>query len=135
MSRHRIEDGGNSPADIIKRIERARRADSTREGIARAYRRLDEALTKATDKMCEIGLLPASTAPARASPAPTGDSTTTSRPPTTTPASPPCSRPAIPRCSLSSPFRPTRRSTTATTAARCHPIPQSSKELHHHVIH
>ena len=75
MSRHRIEDGGNSPADIIKRIERARRADSTREGIASAYRRLDEALTKATDKMCEIGLLPASTAPARASPAPTGDST------------------------------------------------------------
>ena len=75
MSRHRIEDGGNSPADIIKRIERARRADSTREGIARAYRRLDEALTKATDKMCEIGLLPASTAPARAPPAPTGDST------------------------------------------------------------
>ena len=70
MSRHRIEDGGNSPADIIKRIERARRADSTREGIAPAYRRLDEALTKATDKMCEIGLLPASTAPARASPAP-----------------------------------------------------------------
>ena len=70
MSRHRIEDGGNSPADIIKRIERARRADSTREGIASAYRRLDEALTKATDKMCEIGLLPASTAPARASPAP-----------------------------------------------------------------
>ena len=70
MSRHRIEDGGNSPADIIKRIERARRADSTREGIASAYRRLDEALTKATDKMCEIGLLPASTAPARAPPAP-----------------------------------------------------------------
>ena len=91
MSRHRIEDGGNSPADIIKRIERARRADSTREGIASAWRRLDEALTKATDKMCEIGLLPASTAPARASPAPTGDSTrrasalaaaiTTSKPP------------------------------------------------------
>lgn len=24
-SRHRIEDGGNSPADIIKRIERVRR--------------------------------------------------------------------------------------------------------------
>ena len=75
MSRHRIEDGGNSPADIIKRIERARRDISTREGIASAYRRLDEALTKATDKMCEIGLLPASAAPARASPAPTGDST------------------------------------------------------------
>ena len=73
MSRHCIEDGGNSPADIIKRIERTRRADSTREGIASAYRRLDEALTKATDKMCEIGLLPASTAPARASPAPTGN--------------------------------------------------------------
>ena len=75
MSRHRIEDGGNSPADIIKRIERARRDISTREGIASAYRRLDEALTKATDKMCEIGLLPASAAPARASPATTGDST------------------------------------------------------------
>ena len=29
-----------------------------------------EAVIKATDKMCEIGLLPASTAPARASPAP-----------------------------------------------------------------
>ena len=47
MSRHRIEDGGNSPADIIKRIERARRADSTREGIASAYRRLDEARVRA----------------------------------------------------------------------------------------
>ena len=31
LSRHRIEDGGNSPADIIERIERVRRADSTRE--------------------------------------------------------------------------------------------------------
>lgn len=47
MSRHHIEDGGNSPADIIERIERARRADSTREGIARAYRRLDEARVRA----------------------------------------------------------------------------------------
>ena len=56
MSRHRIEDGGNSPADIIKRIERARRADSTREGLASAYRRLDEALIKADGRYTQRAL-------------------------------------------------------------------------------
>ena len=47
MSRHHIEDGGNLPADIIERIERARRDISTREGIASAYRRLDKARVRA----------------------------------------------------------------------------------------